>query len=187
MSPVDIAYARPDDPVHLICSTLRSTSAPTFQAWRVVEADDGSLVPDQVALDIIDAAHPESPLSGLIEGNRVRLTYDGVGGRRTVVATVGKRSGEGVTLFPVRPGASGHVLTISLDRVRAVGVLVEGSSAANTRTATVRCLTEAATRLAAQDTVGAREALTRAGALMPRLIPMPPPLPRAYRPRRRGE
>jgi hypothetical protein len=140
-------------------------------------------------MDIIDAGHPDSPLAGLIEGNRVRLTYDSLIGRRTVVATVGKRSvnGDGVIVYPMRPGSSGTVLTISLDRIRAVGILDEGYSASTVRQSAAGHLQEAALRLRAQDVSGAREAVGRAGALMPRLIPTPPPTPRAYRPRRKSE
>jgi len=189
LSTTDVMRAVDLKPVYIVCSTERSTALPTFQAWSITENQDGQREVTEVALDIIDAGHPESPLAGLVEGNRVRLTYDSLLGRRVVVATVGKRStnGDGVTLYPVRPGISGHVLTVSLDRIRAVGIMEEGSNAKAVRQRAAGHLQEAALRLRAQDTPGAREAIGRAAALMPRLIPPPLPTPRAYRPRRRSE
>lgn len=188
LSATDILRAMDLTLTYIVCSTARSTSLPTFQAWAISEGDEGRDV-NEVALDIVDAWHPDSPLAGLIEGNRIRLTYDSTAGRRTVVCTVGKRSatGEGVTVYPLRPGASGHVLTIALDRIRAVGIMEEGSDATAVRRRAAEHLQEAAIRLAAQDTTGARDAIGRAQALMPRIIPATIPLPRAYRPRRKGE
>lgn len=188
LSTTDVIRAMDLNLVYLVCSTAKSTPLPTFQAWSIKEGDEGRGV-DEVALDIIDAAHPDSPLSGLVQGNKVRLTYDSVAGRRTVVATVGARSanGEGVVIYPARPGSAGQQLIIALDRIRSVGVLEEGSDATVTRRRAAEHLQEASIRLLAQDTVGARDAIGRAQALMPRIVPPPIPLPRAYRPRRRGE
>ena len=188
LSTTDILKAADLDPAYLVCSTARSVALPTFQAWRIVEDENGREA-IEIALDIIDAWHPESPLAGLVEGNKVRCTYDSAAGRRTVVAVVGPRSttSEGVILFPVRPGAAGPRLVVSLDRIRAVGLVEEGTNAAAVRARAASHLQEAAIRLGAQDTPGARDAIGRAGALMPRLIPPLPPLPRAYRPKRRSE
>lgn len=187
LSVTDVMHAVDLTPVYLVCSLAKSIALPTFQAWQVADDENGKRV-DEVALDIRDDLHPSSPLAGLVEGNRVRVVYDGSAGRRTLVAVVGKRGtgGASVTLNPVRSSAGGPLL-VSLDRIRAVGVLEEGRNAAAIRTRAAEHLKEAALRLVAQDTVGARDAIGRAGALMPRILPSPPPTPRAYRPRRRTE
>lgn len=188
LSVTDVIKAADLKPVYLVCSTHRSTALPTFQAWRIVEDEEGREAVE-VALDIVDAWHPESPLVGLVEGNRVRCTYDSGAGRRTVVAIVGQRSksGDGVVLYPLRPGATGPRIVVALDRIRSVGILEEGTNAAAVRQRAASHLQEAVIRLGAQDTTGAREAIGRAGALMPRLIPPLPPVPRAYRPKRKSE
>jgi len=186
-STTDVERAMDLDAVWLICSTARSTSLPTFQAWMY--GDGPVRTVEEVALDIVDSSHPDSPLGGLVEGNRVRIVYDGGAGRRTIIATIGARAdgGTAVTVHPARPGVGGPQVVVSLDRIRRVTILEEGASATATRSRASSYLAEAALRLAAHDTTGAREAVGHAVALMPRLIPPTPALPRAYRPRRRTE
>lgn len=195
-SKTDVTRAMDLDAVHLICSTARSTSLPTFQAWMYADApvtpggfEPPTRVVEEIALDIIDSSHPDSPLAGLVEGNRVRLVYDGGAGRRTIIATIGQRAegGQAVTVYPARPGVAGPEVVVSLDRIRRVTILEEGQSATAVRSRASSYLAEASLRLAAHDTTGARDAVGHAVALMPRLIPPTPALPRAYRPRRRTE
>jgi proteasome lid subunit RPN8/RPN11 len=187
LSTTDVLEAMDLDVVHLVCSTAKSVNQPTYQAWQIREPQPTHRHVEQVALDIIDDTHPDSPLSGLVEGNHIRLTWDGEGGRRVTVCTVGARvPGEAsVTVHPIRP--TGSVLRIALDRIRVVGILAEGGTAAHTRAAAASHLTQAALMLEAFDTNGARDAIGRAAALMPRIVPRPPPMPHAYRPRRRAE
>lgn len=210
LSRTDIWDAWNLDAVYLVCSMEGSQSQPVFQAWTIVEEkwsedeeppeETESLTilnmdlrimrrVEEVALDIIDEGHPDSPIHGLIEGNKVRVVWDSDLGRRTTVATVGPRAegGEAVRIYPVRPGLAGPILDISLRRIRSVGILSEGSNQAGMRAQAASFLQEAAFRLAACDTTGARDAVYRAGLLLPRIIPSSPPVPRAYRPRRKGE
>jgi proteasome lid subunit RPN8/RPN11 len=186
----DIQNAWNLEAIYIICSFAKSATQPTFRAWRIVDMGiDGksNRVAEEVAMDIVDDYHADSPVHGLVEGNRVRIIWDSEAGRRTTVATVGPRHEEGVTIYPVRPGPQGNVIHISLDRIRMVGVLAEGSNAAKTRAQAASYLAEAAMRLAAADPSGAQDAIRRAGLLCPRIIPPPLPVPRAYRPLRRSE
>jgi proteasome lid subunit RPN8/RPN11 len=211
LSMTDIWNAWNLDAIYLICSLEKSQSQPVFQAWRIIEEQYDPENPPQedrgkqcifvdehagrmryveeVALDIIDDGHHDSPIHGLIEGNKIRIVWDSDLGRRTTVATVGPRAdgGEAVRIYPVRPGLAGPILDISLNRIRSVGILTEGPNQAGMRAQAASFLQEAALRLAACDTTGARDAVRRAGLLLPRIIPTSPPQPRAYRPRRKGE
>jgi hypothetical protein len=191
LSNTDIYEAWDLGAIYIVCSMMNSQTQPTFQAWRITEDDSKPPVRsvEEIALDIVDHAHPDSPLHGLVEGNRVRLVWDGDGGRRTTVARVGARGPDGssVIVYPERPGTGGPVVQIGLDRVRAVGILSEGSNYAHSRAQAASFLQEAAMRLAACDTRGARDAIARAGLILPRIMPDPPPVPRAYRPLRASE
>jgi len=145
---------------------------------------------EAVALDIIDDVHPDSPINGLVEGNRVRLVYAGSDGQiRRVVCTIGPRGdhGDSVVVYPMRPGQQGHRLEIGLDRIRAAGILAEGQAAAATRALAASHLHQAAMLLSAADAEGAREAIQRAALLMPRVMPRPAPVAHAYRKRRSSE
>lgn len=212
LSVADIQQAMDLDALHLVCCTSQNRNQPSFEVWRIREVsveqgppddvDEDDLVEMQrdgcsfvrwaeaVALDIIDAAHPDSPINGLVEGNRVRLVYAGNDGQnRRVVCTVGPRgeNGESVIVYPVRPGMNGQRLQIGLDRVRAVGILAEGQRAEATRALAASHLHQAAMLLSANDADGARRAIERASLLMPRVMPRPAPVPHAYRPRRKSE
>jgi len=195
LSQTDLFEAWDLNAIYVVCSMKRSLTQPVFRAWRIVEEEDPESDDDvvrraeEVAIDIIDVAHPDSPVHGLVEGNRVRIVWDGEGGRRTTVARVGQRGeeGESVRIYPERPGLGGPVIEIGLDRIRAVGILSEGSNYAHSRAKSASFLMEAAMRLAACDTLGAREAIERAVLILPRLAPAPPPVPRAYRPLRSQE
>lgn len=187
-STTDIEVIHDLDAIHLICSTAKSVAQPTFQAWTIRESDNGRF-PEEVALDIIDADHPDSPVQGLVEGNHVRLTYNSAqGARRTVVGVVGPHERESVIVYPMRvlDGAERRLL-VALDRIVSVSILVEGAGAARTRATAASFLAEAAMRVASKDTEGARAALERAAALMPRLMPRAVPVPRGWRPLRASE
>jgi proteasome lid subunit RPN8/RPN11 len=207
LSRTDICEAWNLHAIYLVCSMQRSQTQPTFQAWRIVdkpialaengeyEAEPGDVfkwedekpvmrrAAEPVAIDIIDEVHPDSPVHGLVEGNKVRIIWDSESGRRTTVATVGPRAegGSSVRIYPERPGLSGPVIDIALSRIRAVGILSEGQSAATIRARASSFLLEAAMRLAACDTSGAKDAIARAGLLMPRIVPAPPASTRGYR------
>lgn len=195
LSWTDLQEAWNLDAIYLVCSMAKSQTQPTFRAWTILQyadPDDPDEVvrqAEEVALDIVDSVHPDSPIHGLVEGNRIRIVWDSEGGRRTTVARVGQRGydGESVVIYPERPGLGGPVVEIGLDRIRAVGILSEGSNYAHSRAQAASFLQEAAMRLAACDTLGARDAIQRAGLVMPKIIPDPPPIPRAYRPLRGPE
>lgn len=189
LSGSDIRLAVDLSLVYLVVSTARSSAQPSFQAWRIKVDEEGDKIVEEVALDIVDNVHPDSPLFGLVQGNKVRMTYDSTAGRRTIVCTIGGRSsgGEAVTVKPARLSAGGPELIIALDRIRSISVLQEGSTAARTRDATAEVLRTAADLVQAGDTLGCRDALARAQGLMPRITPLGVPVPRPYRPRRRGE
>lgn len=211
LSVADISEAMDLDALQVICCTAKNANQPSFQAWKIHEVSVEEGPPDdvdedeiveivrgtgflrwaqEVALDIIDDVHPDSPINGLVEGNRVRLVYAGNDGQiRRVVCTVGPRgqNGESVVIYPVRPGQNGQRVQIGLDRVRAVGILAEGQRAEETRALAASHLHQAAMLLSANETDGARAAIERASLLMPRVMPRPTPVPHAYRPRRRSE
>jgi proteasome lid subunit RPN8/RPN11 len=210
LSIADIREAMDLDALHLVCCTAKNVNQPSVEIWRICEVDVQQGPPDDVpeedlvemeheqrirwaeavALDIIDDVHPESPINGLVEGNRVRMVYAGSDGQiRRVVCTVGPRgeNGDSVVVYPVRPGQNGQRLQIGLDRVRAVGILAEGQWAGETRALAASHLQQAAMLLGANETDAARVAIERAALLMPRVMPRPASVPHAYRPRRRSE
>jgi [CysO sulfur-carrier protein]-S-L-cysteine hydrolase len=201
LSTTDVKQAWDLNAVYIVCSMMKSQTQPTFRAWRITEVEremqdvfeGGTFTKktrevEEVALDIVDEAHPDSPLHGLVEGNRVRIVWDSEGGRRTTVARVGPRGhNDSVTIFPERPGLAGPTMEIGLDRIRAVGILSEGANYAHSRAQAASFLQEAAMRLAACDTLGARDAVQRATLILPRIAPTPPAIPRAYRPLRAPE
>lgn len=212
LSVADIQQAMDLDALHLVCCTAKNPNQPSFEIWRIREVPVEQGPPDDVdeedvvdiqrgdcsfirwaeavALDIIDDVHPDSPVNGLVEGNRVRLVYAGSDGQiRRVVCTVGPRgeNGESVVVYPTRPGQNGQRLQIGLDRVRAVGILAEGQRAEATRALAASHLHQAAMLLSANETESARAAIERAALLMPRVMPRPAPVPHAYRPRRKSE
>lgn len=178
--------------IHIIVGLGQSPSQPTFQAWRIHEAF--GITPrhaEEVAIDVIDVTHPESPIQGLVEGNRVRIAFHsglaGSGQQRKIVGIVGPHVEESVTVYSEREINGTRKIVIPLERVVSVSILIEGAAAARTRAHAASFLAEAAMRLAATDTDGARAAIERATALMPRLLPRRIPSARGWRPVRASE